>query len=703
MKRPGPTDRLLLSVSLACWLGAFGVLNGRPTLVALGGVLTLGLAARRPVWLAMAGGVVLGGVAGALSLSSFNAVLDASPDPGPVTGEFRMLGDPIEGRFGWGARARAPDEAPLLLTGNAPTTATAGDVVLVTGTVRSGSGTFRGDPYAGKLAINRITVIARSRWFLPANLVRTRVQDAVGGWTTPEAALVAGFLIGDISELPALHREQLTASGLSHFVAVSGSNVALFLALWWVVTAPLSLSARTRAITGVFGVTLFVMVTRWEPSVLRAGAMVVVLLLGRAVGIPLTGWGSLAVAVCGLVVVDARIVHEVGFQLSVVATGGLLFGSGMLAGRGPAWLTAPLGATIAAQAAVAPLLLLHFGTVPILAPLANLVAAPIVSLSTSVGGVGALLGVEWLVRIAVGLAGIVIAVASVASSVPGVGWPGLGLMVAIGLGLGHRRSRLLALCGLAVSIVIALLPTVGDPPASVSVLDVGQGDSILLRGNDGETVLIDGGPDPTVLARKLSRLGIRRLDLVVVSHRHADHVAGLAGVLGVLEVGEVWWAPHDELGSMEEVLALAARHAIPVREPTAGQQYRIGSIGIEVLGPTRRYASPNDASLVLVATINGRTVGLVGDVETFAQADLGPLRVDVLKVPHQGAATSSRQWLAASAGLVSVVSVGPNDYGHPAPWVIETLEAAGSVVCRTDRDGDVVIALDQASEALSGC
>ena len=222
----------------------------------------------------------MGAIAGALSMAAFNAVLEAAPDPGPTSGEFRMLGDPIEGRFGWGVRAQRPDEAPLLLTGHAPTAATAGDVVHVSGVVRAQSGTFRGDPYAGKLAVDRITVIGRSGWFVPANLIRTRVQEAVGGWTTPGAALVAGFLIGDISELPALHREQLTSSGLSHFVAVSGSNVALFLALWWVVTAPFSLSPRTRATTGVVGVALFVMVTRWEPSVLRAGAMVVVLLLG---------------------------------------------------------------------------------------------------------------------------------------------------------------------------------------------------------------------------------------------------------------------------------------------------------------------------------------------------------------------------------------------------------------------------------------
>ncbi len=91
------------------------------------------------------------------------------------------------------------------------------------------------------------------------------------------------------------------------------------------------------------------------------------------------------------------------------------------------------------------------------------------------------------------------------------------------------------------------------------------------------------------------------------------------------------------------------------------------------------------------AHLAGLEILLAGDVEVAAQADLGPIRADVLKVPHQGAATSDRGWLEASAGRMAVISVGPNDYGHPSAWVIEALEGAGATVLRTDRDGDVVI------------
>lgn len=702
MKLPGPTDRVLLATAVGSLVGAALGLRDWWAVGPLAVGAGLLLPVRRQVWWAWSLGILLGALSGLATITSHQAVLAADPTPGPSTMSARLLADPISGPYGWAVRADGPGGVPVLLVGDGPLPGGAFDTVSVRGVMESTPGTFRGKPYAGRLTVNEISVMGTSRWMLPANLLRGRVRESAAGWRSPGAALVSGFLIGDIERLPPIHREQLTAAGLSHFVAVSGSNVALFLGLWWLVTAPLASSPRTRAVTGVVGIALFVMVTRWEPSVLRAGAMVAVLLVGRAVGIPLSGWGSLAIAVVGLVAFDASIVDNVGFQLSVAATVGLLAGSGLLSERGPRWLTAPLGATVAAQAAVAPLLLAHFGTVPILSPLANLVAGPLVALSTTVGGIGVLLDSDHLMRVAVGVAEMVVRIAVVASTFPAVGWTGMTLGTLLGLSIAHRRTRVPAIGATLVVAVVLFLQAPGDGP-SVTVFDVGQGDSILLTGAAGERILVDGGPDPRVLARKLSQAGVRRLDLVIISHRHADHVTGLSAVLGVLEVGEVWWAPHDEVGAMAPTLALIEQHSIPLRVPKVGSTYRVGTVEIAILGPRRRYASPNDASLVVVAEVDGVRVALVGDIETYAQEDLGPIDADILKVPHQGAATSSPDWLAASAGRVAVVSVGANDYGHPAEWVLEVLEATGATLCRTDRDGDVTIPLDQASGSLSGC
>jgi competence protein ComEC len=132
-----------------------------------------------------------------------------------------------------------------------------------------------------------------------------------------------------------------------------------------------------------------------------------------------------------------------------------------------------------------------------------------------------------------------------------------------------------------------------------------------------------------------------------------------------------------------------------MREPPVGEKVMLGDLAIEVLGPLRRYASPNDQSIVLGVTgPTGRTLLLTGDIETFAQADLRGVTADILKVPHQGGATSNLEWLEEVDAGLAVISVGPNDFGHPSDEVIAVLEASGAEVRRTDIDGDIVVPLD---------
>ncbi|MDH3731521.1 MAG: hypothetical protein OES13_10445, partial [Acidimicrobiia bacterium] len=141
------------------------------------------------------------------------------------------------------------------------------------------------------------------------------------------------------------------------------------------------------------------------------------------------------------------------------------------------------------------------------------------------------------------------------------------------------------------------------------------------------------------------------------------------------------------------LLFLAARRGVPAEAPPVGSTARVGPFELEVLGPQRRYASTNDGSLVVAVTAGGPRLLAPGDIETFAQRDLEPGRVDILKVPHQGAATSDLEWLRRNGGSISVISVGPNTYGHPSSETIAALADGGSKVLRTDVSGDVVIPL----------
>jgi competence protein ComEC len=234
------------------------------------------------------------------------------------------------------------------------------------------------------------------------------------------------------------------------------------------------------------------------------------------------------------------------------------------------------------------------------------------------------------------------------------------------------------------------------PDGSVTVLDVGQGDSILIHGGNGRYALVDGGPDSSVLVDRLHHYGVKALELIVVSHVHADHVTGLTGVIGNMPVGEIWVAsePHTTpaFADLEDAVGSSG---LALRRPAVGRQWGLGELTLEVNGPLRRYASPNDQSMVLTVTGPGRSMLLTGDIETYAQSELTGLHADVLKVPHQGASTSDPEWLSSVGAELAIISVGPNQFGHPSEGVIELLESGGAEVRRTDRDGDVVIDLTE--------
>jgi competence protein ComEC len=651
---------------------------------------------------------------GALARSREDATLAAVVPEGPATIAGRVAEEPVPGLHGarillepthvFRSDAWEAWRGPRLVAyPPAVGSVTAGDSIVVAGTLQGEPQLVRGDPVAGRIAAAEVLEIfpASDPLFAAGNAVRDRIAaNLTGREGNPAAVLLRGFLIGDVADLTARDHEALRRSGLSHFVAVSGSNVALFLAAWWIVLGPLGFDPRLRAGFGLAGLAVFTVVTRWEPSVIRAATMAGLVLGGTAAGMPLDTWTALGAAVTGLLLVSGDLAGEVGFQLSVAATAGVLAGARIFAGRRPSWAWTALAATISAQIAVAPLLLVHFGAVPLLSPLANLAAAPLVAAATTGGGIGVLVGIGPLVDLAVFGAGLVLRIARLAAGWPQLGPAGLAVAAAAAVAARNAAWRPFVVLGVGAVLLTGSLPVAPPPVPTAVFLDVGQGDAILLLGPDGETVLVDGGPDEMRLLTGLRRYGVDRLDLLVLTHRHADHLRGLTELPGSLPIGAIWHSPDPDRGDLlPGILAAAAELGIPAAAPVPGDSATLGSFRIEVLGPLRRYASPNDGSLVLLVTAGDATLLLPGDIETFAQKELGPVPVDVLKVPHQGAATSDPDWLAATVGGIAVITVGSNDYGHPAPEIVALLREAGARVFRTDRDGDVVVRLASGSRS----
>ncbi len=643
--------------------------------------------------------VVGGSFSGAAAANRLQAVEAAEVPVGSFELESVIREDPAS-EWGWVAVAtpiaidgeRWP--GPPLGIGPLPGHVNAGDRVVVDGDMRDAFGRVGNDVVAGHV---RVTELLRhdvtvNPLMLAGNSLRDRVRS-VFDREDPVDGLVTGLLMGDTDRIPATHMENLRRAGLAHFVAVSGSNVALFLGVLWVVGAPLSIHPRARALLGFVGLAVFVVMTRWEPSVVRASVMAAVPLTGGLLGVPVDPWMALGIAVTVLVLFSADLLTSVGFTLSVAATAGVLVGVAASRHRSPRWLWTPLGATIGAQLAVAPIILVVFGTMPLIAPLANLVAAPIVTLTSLVSLVCVIVPIGLLGATARAGSAAILEVASIAADGPQLSAMGTIGAAAVGLLAAVRRSRPLGIAVVTV-ILMASTTTASTWPSTATMvaLAVGQGDSILLQDPSGRAVLVDGGRRPDVLVRALRRHRVASLDLVVVTHGDSDHSGGLGELLGAMRVGEVWMPAFAMDVALEELALIASRREIPVRRVAGGFRTTIGAFSIEVLGPNRRFLSDNDGSVVLLVTA-GRSALLPGDIGAIAQNELPLVRPDVLVVPHHGAATSDLGWLERTDPDLAILSYGPNTYGHPHPDVVGVLSEMGAAVRHTDIEGDIVVPL----------
>ncbi|WP_330283455.1 ComEC/Rec2 family competence protein [Streptomyces sp. NBC_00588] len=580
-----------------------------------------------------------------------------------------------------------------------------------------------------------------------AGRLRAGLREATDGLPADARALLPGLVVGDTSRITPELDEAFKETDLTHLLAVSGSNLTIILAL--LVGPPgtaqlaerrglaprLGIPLRTTALFGGALTLGFVVVCRPDPSVLRAAACGSVVLLALATGRRRSLVPALAAAVLLLVLYDPWLSRSYGFLLSVLATGALLtlaprWSEALRRRRVPPRLAEGLAAAAAAQALCAPVVAVLSARVSLVAVPCNLLAEIAVAPAT-VLGFAALATAPVLMPAAKALAWCaswptswIADIARTGAALPGGGvdWPGswsgavlLALVTATVLLVGRRllgHPWLCAACGALLVLVVVQPPPLtrvitGWPPPGwrFAVCDVGQGDATVLAAGDGSGVVVDAGPDPALVDHCLRTLGITRIPLVVLTHFHADHVAGLPGVLRGRSVGAIettgFEEPGDQVASVRR--EAAARH-IPLSVATAGEERRTGSLSWRVLWPPPRPApdpdGPNDASVALLVRSAGLRLLLLGDLEPPAQQALlrspqGALLggVDVLKVAHHGSAYQDPELIRRVAPRLALISCGEdNPYGHPAPGTVAALRAEGAVVLRTDRDGALAVA-----------
>jgi competence protein ComEC len=263
---------------------------------------------------------------------------------------------------------------------------------------------------------------------------------------------------------------------------------------------------------------------------------------------------------------------------------------------------------------------------------------------------------------------------------------------------------------MATFVVVSLLVLIpvravvsGWPPPGwiVVACDIGQGDGLVLPAANHRAVVIDAGPDPVAMGRCLDDLGITDVALLVFSHYHLDHVGGITGVFHGRTVHQVIAGPLDEPASGAALVrTVLAAHGLAIGSAPVGTTMTVGAVTLDYLAPpvalrgTR--SDPNNSSLIIKATVRGKTILLPGDAEIEAQKSVMyaglDVNADVLKVPHHGSAYSEPAFLAAVHAQVGVISVGAgNDYGLPSPVLLNELAQIGLPVLRTDHDGDIAV------------
>jgi competence protein ComEC len=719
-----------------------------PLLLGLAAVLALarprGAAALG--WLALVAAVaaLAGLTAGAARLAAIDARALAPPAGQPVDARGTVTTTPrvVQGatRF-----VLAVDEGRIVVEDSAATEVDQGDVVRVSGTAREPA-PWEADQTAREGAARMLvadsvaaTGAVRGGPWGALDGIRRRAEAALErGTPALPAALLRGFVLGQDDRIPEPVRDEFRRSGLAHVLAVSGQNVMLLALLAAPILALGGVPLRARLIALVAVIAVYVPVAGAGASIQRAGVMGAAGLVAALAGRPRARWYALLLAAAATLALNPRATGDIGWQLSFAAVAGLLVLARPLAqllgGRapGPARRLLAEGAamTLAASLATAPLAAHHFGTVSLTAIPANLLALPAIAPAMWLGMLAGALGqlpaapVEPLTALGGLCAGFIGWVAHVLGGERAqleIAEPGLVaaiatstmLLVAARLGctaLSRRadlrprprgRSRRTVAIALAAGLALALLAgpgrrssdrlAKGPPPAlTLRVLDVGQGDAILLEPRGASPVLVDTGPPGGGAASRLDDLGVDHLGALAVTHDQLDHAGALGEILAAVAVDRLIVGP----GAAPAYCRSAA--CPPARRVASGDVIRAGRLRLDVLwppeAPGNEDADPNARSLVLHGRIGSFDALLTGDAEAeAAPVDAG--LVELLKIAHHGSADPGLPALLdrASPDLAAISVGSENPYGHPAPETLGALTEAGVPVLRTDTAGELVI------------
>ncbi|MES2307121.1 MAG: DNA internalization-related competence protein ComEC/Rec2 [Gemmatimonadota bacterium] len=560
-----------------------------------------------------------------------------------------------------------------------------------------------------------------------------------------QSPLVDALITGRRGAIDPTLSRAFAAAGLVHLLAISGSHIAV-IAGWVLLVLRLLRVSRHRgealAVAAATGYTAFI---GWPPSAVRAAALMALVAWCRwrqrhVRGVALLGASALLVLWC-----DAWAISDVGAWLSVLALAGVSAATRWSdrAISASVWVRT-LSGSVGATLTTAPLTAFAFGQVAPIGILLNLVAVPLTALLVPVLLVSLLLwhplpvAASAFATSAALLLRLLVGVARVGAMAPGAATAGdsgfaaaLPWLVALAAAgwvvYGQTAPREAARrLGWVVAVVLWLLlaprgpraPDLGSGGLALLFADVGQGDAALIRTPGGHWFAVDAGPiDPggrdaghKVLLPLLAQEQVGRLEALILSHAHRDHVGGAAALVNELDIGVVV-EPGEAFSdsAYDDWLTAVAQRGVRWHPARRGTEWTVDGVRFAVLHPPlewpRQGDDLNEDSVVLSVSYGNFTALLMGDAGFVAESSLaGSLpEADLLKVGHHGSRWASGvPFLAMTRPVAGIISVGRNRYGHPAPETLARLADAGTRVWRTDLEGTTTVLTDGVTFTVHG-
>ena len=559
-----------------------------------------------------------------------------------------------------------------------------------------------------------------------------------------ETGLLLGLLAGDRSGIPEALRNDFQRSGLVHVLAISGFHVVLLAGMLLVCLRATRLPHKAASIIAIILLAVYVPVTGGSPAVQRAVLMFAVPQIGLLFGRPANTLNSLGVALLFILLKSPQELWNTGFQLSAAATAGILIGNAYNPLKNlpdafkhskiwnfiESFAVAPTYVTLCATLATSPFLIHHFKTLSPFAWLGNIVVVPAISWGMQAGLFALLSPIDFVRETFCNAASFFLRLASLltrqlsdsaqASVTVGPLGPSILLLLSclfLMFPLYRKNAIARFFCVISLLAFSAIFCIQGyerlfRPTWSMMVIDVGQGDSILLRTPGNRYILIDSGDKDRndsgkdIIVPFLHHIGVQRLDALVITHPHKDHFGGAASILRMFPIKEVWTNECSNSTTGFEwmnVLDEAGERKIPVRTIKRGFLWKENFFELQAVHPKsianreKECHDLNDGSITLRASGLDHSALVTGDLTIAGEKEilksLAYIKSDVLKLGHHGSKTSSSaDFLKAINPQVAIISSGRrNRFRHPHKQVTNRLDSLKIPYLNTAKNGTVTV------------